>query len=76
MRELFQEMGAHLDVYDHTTFERAVLALIEKEGTAEQKKTYEDIVKSTSCRGTKPLYRVFRRGFTTHILGLLQFVMR
>ena len=45
MRELFQEMGAHLDVYDHTTFERAVLALIEKEGTTEQKKTYEGIVK-------------------------------
>ena len=45
MRELFQEMGASLDVYDHTTFERAVLALIEKEGTTEQKKTYEDIVK-------------------------------
>ena len=45
MRELFQYMSEHLDLYDHTTFERAMLALIEKEGTAEQLKTYEDIVK-------------------------------
>ena len=29
----------------------------------------EGIVKLTGFRGTKPLYRVFRRGFTTDILG-------
>ena len=28
-------MGEHLAVYDHTAFERALLALIEKEGTAQ-----------------------------------------
>ena len=30
MRELFQDMGEHLAVYDHTAFERALLALIEE----------------------------------------------
>ena len=34
------------------------------------------IVKLTGFRGTKPPYRVFRSGFTTHILGLSQLVMR
>ena len=29
------------------------------------------IVKLTGFRGTKPPYRVFRRGFTTDILGLV-----
>ena len=43
MRELFQDMGEHLAVYDHTAFERALLALIEKEGTAEQLEIYKDI---------------------------------
>lgn len=45
MRELFQDMSEYLDVYDHTTFERAMLALIEKEGTEEHLKRYESIVK-------------------------------
>ena len=44
MRELFQDMSEYLTVYDHTTFERAILALIEKEGTVEQLKIYNDIV--------------------------------
>ena len=44
MRVLFQDMGEHLAVYDHTVFERALLALIEKEGTTEQLKIYKDIV--------------------------------
>ena len=34
------------------------------------------IVTLTGCRGTKPPYRVLRRGFTTDILGLFQLVMR
>ena len=34
------------------------------------------IVKLTGFRGNKPPYRVFRRGFTTDILGLFQLVMR
>ena len=33
-------------------------------------------VKLTGFRGTKPPYRVFRRGFTTHLLVLSQLVMR
>ena len=45
MRELFQDMGEHLGVYDHTAFERAILALIAAEGTPEQLKTYKAIVK-------------------------------
>ena len=32
--------------------------------------------KLTGCRGNKPPYRVFRRGFITDILGLFQLVMR
>ena len=38
-------MGEHLAVYDHTVFERGLLALIEKEGTAEQLKIYKDIIR-------------------------------
>ncbi len=34
------------------------------------------IVTLTGCRGTKPPYRVLRRGFTADILGLFQLVMR
>ena len=34
------------------------------------------IIKLTGCRETKPPYRVFRRGFTTDILELFQFVIR
>ena len=44
MRDLFHDMGEHLAVYDHTVFERGLLALIEKEGTAEQLKIYKDII--------------------------------
>ena len=36
----------------------------------------EGIVKLTGSRGTKPLYRVFRGGLATHILGLSQLVVR
>ena len=42
----------------------------------ERTNTHMGIVKLTDCRGTKLPYRVFRRGFTTHILGLSQLVMR
>ena len=31
MKEIFQEVGARFGVYDHTTFERALIALLEKE---------------------------------------------
>ena len=36
----------------------------------------DGIVKLTDFRGTKPPHRVSRRGFTIHILGLFQLVMR
>ena len=44
MRDLFQELGEHLGTYDHTTFERAILALIEKEGTEDHKLLYNTII--------------------------------
>lgn len=31
MKELFQSISDHLEILDHTTFERAILALIEKD---------------------------------------------
>ena len=45
MKELFQDIGAHLGVHDHTTFERAILALLEKEGATELLQKYRDITK-------------------------------
>jgi len=33
VKPLFQEIGTHLETFDNETFERALLALIEKEGT-------------------------------------------
>jgi hypothetical protein len=44
MKELFQEVSDHLGVYDHTTFEKALLALIKAEGTEQQLKSYKNIV--------------------------------
>ncbi len=32
MKPLFQELGDRLNIHDHTTFERSLLALMEKEG--------------------------------------------
>ena len=43
---------------------------------ASQPLQHEGIVTLTGCRGTKPPYRVLRRGFTADILGLSQLVMR
>lgn len=45
MKELFQDMGEQLHVYDHTIFERALLALIEKEGQGDLLQRYREIVK-------------------------------
>ncbi len=45
MKELFQDIGAYLDVRDHTTFERAVLALLEKEGATDLLQKYRNITK-------------------------------
>lgn len=45
MQELFQDIGAYLDLRDHTTFERAILALLEKEGTNDLLQQYRNITK-------------------------------
>ena len=43
VRPLFQELGAHLETFDNETFERAMLALIEKEGTKEQLTRFKEL---------------------------------
>jgi restriction endonuclease Mrr len=45
VKDLFQEIGERLVVHDHTTFERAIFALIEKEGYTDLAARYKDIVK-------------------------------
>lgn len=45
VKPLFQELGGHLDIFDHETFERAMLALIEKEGTKEQLARFKELTK-------------------------------
>ncbi len=46
MKILFQDMGEYLGVYDCATFERAMLALLEKEGTEVLLSKYKEIIKS------------------------------
>jgi chromosomal replication initiation ATPase DnaA len=43
MKDIFQDLGEYLDVRDHTTFEKAIKALIEKEGLADLKNKYEKV---------------------------------
>lgn len=45
VKPLFQEIGEHLETFDNETFERAMLALIEKEGTKEQLTRFKDLTK-------------------------------
>ncbi len=45
MKDLFQDLGEYLNVMDHTTFERAILALIEKEGTKEHLQKFKELTK-------------------------------
>jgi hypothetical protein len=45
IKELFEDVGDYLVIHNHTMLERALLALIEKEGTKEQLKAYQEIVK-------------------------------
>lgn len=45
MKALFQDIGERLSVYDHTTFECALLALLEKEGIKDLLKQYKEITK-------------------------------
>lgn len=43
MKPLFRELGDRLDVHDYTTFEQALLALIEKQGYTDLKEKFEEI---------------------------------
>lgn len=45
IRDIFHDIGDRLGVYDHTTFERAILALIEKEGMHDLKDEYRNTIK-------------------------------
>lgn len=45
IKELFQDLGEQMGIHDHTTFELALLALIEKNGSEELLQRYRDITK-------------------------------
>lgn len=45
IKELFQDLGERLYIHDKTVFERALLALIEKEGQGDLLQRYREIVK-------------------------------
>ena len=45
MKDIFQDLGERLDVRDYTTFEKAIRALIEKEGFTDLLKEYDEIKK-------------------------------
>lgn len=45
MKPLFQELAARLDLYETQALERAILALIEKEGFEDLKAQYTELVK-------------------------------
>jgi hypothetical protein len=45
IKELFQDVGERLRIHDKTVFERALLALIEKEGQGDLLQRYREIVK-------------------------------
>lgn len=44
MKDIFQDLGEYLDVRDHTTFEKAIKALIEKEGLNDLMSKYDEII--------------------------------
>lgn len=46
MKELFQDLGDELGTYDHTTFERAIHALIVESGNKSLLARYEKITKN------------------------------
>lgn len=47
MKELFQDIGNELEFHDRTTFEQALLAIIEKYELSELLKRYKEIVKES-----------------------------
>ena len=44
VKEIFQDIGGRLGVFDHTTFERAIQALLEKEKITDLLKEFKKIV--------------------------------
>jgi hypothetical protein len=48
IKEIFQEIGEKLSIYDHTTFELAIFALIEKENDQELIKKYKTATLKTT----------------------------
>lgn len=45
VKTLFQELGDRLEVHDHTTFEQALLALIEKQGYSDLEAQFRELTK-------------------------------
>ena len=45
VKELFQEIGARLQIFDQATFERALIALVEKEGMKDLEKELKELIK-------------------------------
>lgn len=45
VKEIFQDLSESLDLRDHTTFEKAIQALIEKEGSEEYLKRFKELTK-------------------------------
>lgn len=45
VKTLFQALGERLEVHDHTTFEQALLALIEKQGYADLEAQFRGLTK-------------------------------
>lgn len=45
VKSLFQTLSDRMDMYDHTTFELALLALLEKQGYSDLIEQYKDITK-------------------------------
>lgn len=48
MKQIFQDMGDKLSTYDHTTFELAILALLEKENEIDMINQYKKIVSNNN----------------------------
>lgn len=49
IKTLFQELSDRLDVHDRTTFEQALLALIEKQEYFDLKARFRELTKSTTA---------------------------
>ncbi|GAW86394.1 conserved hypothetical protein [Bathymodiolus platifrons methanotrophic gill symbiont] len=45
VKELFQEIGARLEIFDQETFERALVALLEKEKMKDLEKEFRGLIK-------------------------------